>query len=85
MRNFEAGDHDAYSEAGYFLPKDPGYVLGKYMEMGQIGVLHIKYVIDFCLWDDQGMPKDDRTYIEECQATVVFSDLVAGDFSGDDL
>ena len=85
MRDFEAGDHDAYAEAGDFLAEDAGYALGKYMEMREVVILHIKYVVDFYLGDDQGMSKDDRAYIEECKATVVFGDLVAGNFSGDDL
>lgn len=84
MRDFESGDHDTDPEARDFLSKDAGYALGKNMEMGQVVIFHIKYVIDFYLGDDQGMPKDDRTYIEECQAAIVFSNLVARDFSGDD-
>lgn len=85
MRDFKTGDHDTYSEAGYFLAEDAGYALGKYMEMGQVVIVHIKDIIDFHLWDDQGMSKDNRAYIEKGKATVVFSDLVARDFSGDDL
>ncbi len=55
------------------------------MEMSEVVIIHIKYVVDFYLGDDQGMSKDDRAYIEESKATVVFGDLVAGNFSGDDL
>jgi len=85
MRDFEAGDHDAYAEAWDFLAEDAGYALGKYMEMCEVVILHIKYVVDFYLGDDQGMSKDDGANIEECKATVVFGDLVAGNFSSDDL
>ena len=85
MGDFEASDHDAYSEAGDFLAEDAGYALGKYMEMSEVVIVHIKDIIDFHLWDDQGMSKDNRTYIEKRKATVVFSDFVARDFSGDDL
>ena len=85
MWDFEACDHDANAETGHFLAEDAGYALGKYMEMCEVVILHIKYVIDFYLGDDQSMSKDDRAYIEESKATVIFSNLVAGNFSGDDL
>ena len=85
MRDFEAGDHDAYAEAWDFLAEDAGYALGKYMEMCEVVILHIKYVVDFYLGDDQGMSKDNWSYIEECKAAVIFGDLVAGNFSGNDL
>jgi hypothetical protein len=85
MRDFEAGYHDAYSKAGDFLTEDVGYALGKQVEMSEIVIFHIKYVIDFYFRNDQCMSKDYRANIQESKAIVIFSNLVAGNFSGDDL
>ena len=75
MGHFQADDRyaDPGSAGGFFYP--PGHFLGKYHQVGQQRIVHVKDVIDLLFRNHQGVAFLQREDIQESQEAVVLCEV----------
>lgn len=84
MRDFKANDSDTYTEAGNCGVNGERDLFREVHKLLIAVGIEIEEIVDFFLWDDEGMALGKRTDIEKGKAMFVFRYFVAGDLSIDD-
>ena len=85
MRHLETQHHLGHLAAGERGADGLCHLLGKHLEIGQFGVVHIKDVIDLLAGYHQCVTLGERTDVEECVEVGTLGTLVARYLAGCNL